>query len=213
MRSLEVAKSLTPQFVIDLSLAGWRKMTGNTRMLFHGDDRLFKSLIRDVRIYGEYGMGSSTIWVLDNCKCHVVAVDSNPVWIQHVKDKAQSAVRLDASLVDLGALAHMGRPRTYDKRDNFIAYCTSIWQGSQKPELVLIDGRFRVCCFLNCLLHGEPGTKILFDDYLYRPTYHVVEEFVEPSDYCGRQALFVVPDDLNKDEIAGQMEKFAYVME
>ena len=213
MRSLEVAKSLTPQIVIDLSMAGWRKMTGNTKRLFQGDDRLFKTLIREVRVYGEFGMGSSTIWVLDNCNCTVVAVESDKIWIDHVKEKAESAARLDVTHVDVGALVRMGRPKTYDKRENFIDYCTAIWNGPQKPELVLIDGRFRVCCFLNCLLHGDPGTKILFDDYLYRPTYHVVEEYVQPSDYCGRQALFIVPDSLDKQEIAEQMQKFAYVME
>lgn len=213
MRSLEVAKSLTPQFVIDLSLAGWRTMTGNTRRLFQGDDRLFKSLVREVRIYGEYGMGSSTIWVLDNARCHVVAVDSDLVWIEHVRKKAESSVRLHASHIDIGEPGRMGRPKSYEKRENFLAYCSSIWEGSHKPELVLIDGRFRVCCFLNSLLHAEPGTKILFDDYFYRPFYHVVEEFAEPVDYCGRQALFIVPDELDKKEIRSQMEKFAYVIE
>ena len=213
MRSLEVAKSLTPQFVIDLSLAGWRKMTGNTKRLFRGDDQLFKSLVKQARSYGEYGMGSSTIWVLDHCKCTVMAVDSDPVWIGHVKEKAGIAARLDATHVDVGVLATMGRPKNYDKRENFLAYCEAIWKGPQKPELVLIDGRFRVCCFLNCLLHGAPGTKILFDDYRYRPNYHVVEEYVQPSDYCGRQALFIIPDDLDKEEIAAEMMKFAYVME
>lgn len=211
MRSIDVAKSLTPQFVIDLSLAGWRRATGNTRRLFHGDDQLFKELVRSVRVYGEYGMGSSTLWVLDNCHCTVLAVDSDPVWISHVREKAQSTGRLQALHVDVGELLRMGRPKSFAKRDNFLSYCAAIWQSPIKPELVLIDGRFRVCCFLNCLLHAEVGTKILFDDYLYRPGYHIVEDFVKPSDFCGRQALFVVPDGLDRERIEEEMHKFSYV--
>ena len=36
------------------------------------------------------------------------------------------------------------------------------------PDLILIDGRFRVCCFLSSLKYGNVGTKILFDDYLFK---------------------------------------------
>jgi hypothetical protein len=46
----------------------------------------------------------------------------------------------------------------------------SPWRrGAVKPDLVLIDGRFRLACFLHPLLAAAPGTPILFDDYTNRP--------------------------------------------
>lgn len=41
----------------------------------------------------------------------------------------------------------------------------------------MIDGRFRVACFLYSLLCAETGTVILFDDYSLRFRYHLVEDF------------------------------------
>ena len=34
-------------------------------------------------------------------------------------------------------------------------------------DCVLVDGRFRVCCFLTSLKNAEQGTRIIFDDYVY----------------------------------------------
>lgn len=60
------------------------------------------------------------------------------------------------------------------------------------PDLVLIDGRFRVFCFLTAIKLAPFGTKILYDDYTNRPFNHEVEDFYQKIDVCGRQALFEV---------------------
>jgi hypothetical protein len=87
----------------------------------------------------------------------------------------------------------MGRPLGYTRLENFNDYTDWIWMNDKKPNLVLVDGRFRVCCFLTSLIFAEKGTKIFFDDYTNRPHYHFVEKFIKPSETCGRQALFIVP--------------------
>ena len=79
------------------------------------------------------------------------------------------------------------------------------------PDLVLIDGRFRVCCFLTSLARAEAGTILLFDDYRDRPLYHLVEEFVQPSRQCGRQTAFVVPANVDKQLLLATAERFLYV--
>lgn len=48
------------------------------------------------------------------------------------------------------------------------------------------------------------GTKVLFDDHINRPVYHVVEEFCERIETYGRQALSEVNQSAKKkvtDEI------------
>jgi len=88
----------------------------------------------------------------------------------------------------------------------------SPWQhGSVKPDLVLIDGRFRVACFLHSLLAAEPGTPILFDDYSNRPHYHLVEESYPIEQTEGRQALFRVPAELDREVIGRELEGFLMV--
>jgi hypothetical protein len=49
--------------------------------LFVGDDRLFSQELGACRIYGEYGCGSSTIWVAHHSNDRILAMDSSPAWI------------------------------------------------------------------------------------------------------------------------------------
>ena len=88
-----------------------------------------------------------------------------------------------------------------------------IWTKEKLPELVLIDGRFRVASFLTCLIYGRPGTEIFFDDYVGRQYYHIVEELIRPLATSGRQGYFVIPEDLDKNKALEFLDKFMYVMD
>lgn len=59
------------------------------------------------------------------------------------------------------------------------------------------------------------GTKITFDDYLDRHHYHIVEVFLKPIDFCGRQALFCVPNkkDANTKALDVMIQSFRFVMD
>ena len=68
--------------------------------------------------------------------------------------------RLIINYIDLGKVGGWGRPINYDKINNFAKYTDFIWKQSEKPKLVLIDGRFRVCCFLTSLKYADAVTKL-----------------------------------------------------
>jgi hypothetical protein len=96
-----------------------------------------------------------------------------------------------------------------NKVGTFNDYTDHLWEHEKTSKLVLVDGRFRVCCFLTTLKFAEEGTKIFFDDYLDRPQYHFIEKYVRRFNVCGRQCMFVVPPkteidifELEKDIIA-----------
>lgn len=181
--------------------------------LFDGDDALFKRTVTAARAYFEYGMGASTFWVLENTEATVRAVDTSESWVNSVRSRTSHPDRLHAQWIDVGPLGDWGMPVSYAKRGNFRLYVEGPWQGGQNPDVVLVDGRFRVCCFLHSLLSAAPGTRILFDDYHGRPWYRVVEEFVRPADRCGRQAMFVVPNSFDRDEATKARDHFLYVRE
>lgn len=115
------------------------------------------------------------------------AVDTSREWVESVVEQVGHDPRLDAVHVDVGETGDWGTPLTYDHRDNFPVYAQSIWERDVDPDLVLVDGRFRVLCFLHSLLRARPGTHILFDDYVDRPHYHVVEEILPPVTRNARQ--------------------------
>ena len=166
--------------------------------LFDGDDRLFKTAAGNAQVYAEYGVGKSSIWVLQNTSAHILAVDTSEHWINHVKAGTTAAERFEVNWIDLGAIGWAGRPQGYQARDKFQRYIESVWTRATQPDLILVDGRFRVACFLFSLASAKPGSTILFDDYVNRPHYHLVEEYLTPSAYCGRQAQFIVPEGIIK---------------
>lgn len=185
--------------------------------LFDGDDLLFKSLAKQSRVYFEYGCGKSTSWVLRNSQAEVHSVDTSLEWVSRVKRdlSTQQISRLNLSWIDVGSLGKWGRPVDYSRRENFEKYTSHLWHSKPdtSPDLVLVDGRFRVASFFATLRYAGRGTKILFDDYFDRPIYHLVEEFVPVVDRCGRQALFEVTSNHVDPSLQSLQGLFSMVMD
>jgi len=183
-------------------------------ILFDGNNLLFKKIVGDSIVYGEYGCGYSTVWTAENTKATIYSVDTSQYWIE--KTKSQLPVnRVDFTWVDCGVLENFGRPINYERRHQFAVYANALWSCEKKPDCVLIDGRFRVLCFLTSLKHATEGTKIIFDDYVNRPHYQIVEEILPKVDNDGRQSLFIVPSksQINSLLLNQLIEKFEYVMD
>jgi hypothetical protein len=185
--------------------------------LFKGDDVLFKNILSDAKVYGEYGCGASTDWVLANTQAYVMATDTSKQWLDFVANKLtpQQRERFSYNHADLGELKSWGRPIGYEKRKNFSVYTDWLWHQDRKPDTVLVDGRFRVCCFLTILKFADVGTKIIFDDYTDRPQYHLIEEYLKREDEFGRQAIFTVPEKSKLDlvKIDQEIINFRHVMD
>lgn len=181
--------------------------------LFDGNDALFKSCVSDAEVYGEYGCGKSSVWVSRNVDCDIVSVDTSSEWIGRVQSLVRSSSRRQRFIhVDLGETGWWGTPVSYAQRHRIIEYVSAPWADeSLRPNVVLIDGRFRIACFLYSLLHSSPGCVILIDDYSERPQYHVVEEFCPVFKRSGRQVMFVRPDVIERAVIEAELAKFMYV--
>jgi len=202
-------------FVSTPSLRQLITRSSHPSVLFSRNDALFKRVLKNVKIYGEYGCGKSTVWVLRNTNAQVFSVDTSRYWINEVaKDDIENNSRLMIKHVDLGDVGDYGYPIGYSKGDFFNLYTDFLWHQDEKPSVVLIDGRFRVCCFLTSLKFAEEGTHIIFDDYMNRPEYHIVEKYVESVEHCGRQCLFIVPPqtDIDLDKLEKDINNFRYVM-
>ena len=207
--------SLVDLFLPPIVTKGIRRLTRPKPvddLLFGGDDAAFVKLVANARVYGEYGVGLSTQYVHDHGTATILAVDSSRHWIATVGARLSQTSRVDLRWVDLGETGAWGRPLSYGARARFIDYVTSIWTRGEKPDLVLIDGRFRVCCLLISLLRADPGTMIVFDDYS-RPKYRLIEEFVPVLNDTGRQAIIRVPEILDREAIQREADRFLYVMD
>lgn len=214
-RDVAAALSCLRENGLPINISENLKKSLDDEFLFDGDDWLFKECMAACEKYGEYGCGKSTLWVQKNYpETLICAVDSSAKWVTRVNSQLAMSSGV-VTHVDVGEVGDWGRPLGYGSRENFLRYAESIWDKNQDYDLVLVDGRFRVLSFLTSLLRCEEGTRIFFDDYTNRRHYHIVEEFIKPVDYCGRQALFVVENKSAIDLSGVEHERnlFAYVID
>lgn len=184
---------------------------GEPGALFGGRPEFLSGLAPQARVYGEYGVGVSTTWMAEHTSAPIIGVDSSSDWIGKVRAQIPPE-RADLRHVDVGPLAAWGWPRDFSHRHAFRDYVDGLWNRDLRPDLVLIDGRFRVACFLRSCLEAAPGTHIVVDDYTQRREYGVMAEFVAPTAVNERQAHFVVPSGLDRGWFEAELERFLYVM-
>ena len=183
----------------DISIK-FKKNNLENNILFDGDDALFKNLISEVKTYFEYGCGKSTEYMYKKSNASIFSVDTSKKWAAKTLNlsKDSNRERLNVKWIDVGDVADWGYPMSFEKKQNFVKYANWFWEFGLKPDLVVIDGRFRILCFLTSIKFASIGTKIIFDDYTNRPFYHVAEDFLKIKDICGRQALFEVDEGSKK---------------
>ena len=210
--SLSTAAKLVIPPVVPMFVR-WCKAFQNRGRLFNGEDDLFFEFASNATAYAEYGCGASTIWIGENTNLPLITVDTSGAWIGHVKSRIKRIEGVNCLYFNMGAIGDWGRPLGYQVRQNFINYVEGPWTHGQLSDFVLIDGRFRVACFLTTLLRANAGTIILFDDYIGRPHFHLVEEFVPIFKVNSRQAAFIVPAKIDRNLIEAQRDKFLFVME
>jgi len=172
---------------------------------------LLRQALEGASSYLEFGCGLSTEFVSKSYGCTARSIETSYEWVARVQKRVGDEVQIIH--VDLGEVGRWGRPLTYQNRKNFIRYFEAGFDNGFSPDAVLIDGRFRVACFLTTLLLSRPGTRIVVDDYPDRPHYKVIEEIVAPTSTSSRQALFVVPGSINYKVTRELRDQFTNVME
>ncbi|MCD0503489.1 hypothetical protein [Bordetella petrii] len=162
--------------------------------------KLLKKRLAGVRTYLEYGSGGSTVMAAKADIRRIYSVDTDKQFLGAVRrrlvDEGLPRRRHVPVYVDIGPTGAWGRPRDESHATQWPRYCGEPWRklrtAGDTPELILIDGRFRVAAFLMSVLMAQPGCVVLFDDYFIRPYYHVVEQHLAPSRQAGRMAEFIV---------------------
>lgn len=164
--------------------------------------------LKESVVYLEYGMGGSTVMAADLCVKEIHSVESDMAFLNAVKKRVaecHSKSKTYAYHIDIGPTKEWGFPLDNTFANCWPKYCIAAWDAllaqGRLPDLILIDGRFRVACFLASLLFSKLGAVILFDDYVDRPHYHVVEKHLQPSAREGRMAEFIVNSSFSHSQV------------
>lgn len=128
----------------------------------------------------EFGCGGSTLVAARQVQ-RIVSVDSDPLWLAKVHAEiAREAVEFTPVHIDIGPVGEWGYPADESRLRDWPRYHTRIWQRmGGSPDAVLIDGRFRVACLLQAIIHCKPDCVFLFHDFNDRPHYHRVLRHVD----------------------------------
>lgn len=143
----------------------------------------------------EYGSGGSTVLAAELPDKVIFTVESDAAWLADVQgwfDANPTPSRPLLHHADIGPTKAWGAPKSESSFRLWPGYPNSVWDRPdfQAPDVVLIDGRFRLACLLTTMLRITRPTVALVDDYLKRPTYHTVETLVAPTRMVGRMAQF-----------------------
>lgn len=212
----KIIKDLLPPFIWKILSYFYRLNEKNGEYLFDGKATQFKEILKNTKKYGEYGVGKSTKWVINNTNAEIVAVDTSKVWIDKIyKDIGNQRNRIKIKHIDLGVIGEWGRPMTFNRREEFFEYAMSIWNNGIELDTILIDGRFRISCFFASMASAKPGSKIIFDDYIMREHYKIVEKYFSCTNFCGRQAIFTVGEmsNVEKEETLKLAKEFILVID
>lgn len=159
----------------------------------------FESYVSSAKLLLEYGAGGSTLCALGLGKS-VVSVDNDPQVFSAIRSHPAVSSRFTPILVDIGLSEEYGVPLfkrpTRRRISSWRRYPEAPWDALEcrglVPDLIYVDGRFRVACVLESLLRLPPGNdpNIIMDDYSDRDHYSAVLPFVSPPQRLGRLAIF-----------------------
>lgn len=144
---------------------------------------LFTEALSSASNYLEYGAGGSTkkaarLFTLTS----ITAVESDSSFIENqlLNDVdvqlAIKAGRLRFLIADIGPTSDWGYPKDNSKIHLWPNYALCPYLYGYSPDLILVDGRFRVACCLVAALQA-PAATVLIHDYKDRSHYHIIERF------------------------------------
>ncbi|WP_156387660.1 MULTISPECIES: hypothetical protein [unclassified Methylobacterium] len=172
---------------------------------------LFKNFVTQSKCYFEFGLGGSTLFAAGVVDGPLVAIDSDVAWIEKISQQiAPSGHERRLIHVDIGPTGNWGVPISSDHRPQYPKYHETILNASGDFDLCLVDGRFRVACFLQALRRLDRNAIIGVHDYRSRSYYHAIEEFARPIAEAEDLTFFVSKTGAKSWAIESALEAYRY---
>jgi hypothetical protein len=167
--------------------------------------RLLKRRFGQVRCFLEYGAGGSTALAARHGVPKIYSVESDAAYVAAVEAKVAaigSGSTLHAIYADIGPTGGFGHPRDQSGIERWPAYSAHVWDvmagAGDTPDMILVDGRFRVACCLRSFMKMSENAILVFDDYFDREErYGIVTRFAPIVKQVNRLALFRKPKDID----------------
>lgn len=173
-------------------------------MFNKNDIILYYKWLNNSKFYFEYGSGGSTYnSVINENIEYVFSVETDPIWYEKLCSKLINYKnKFRYFFIDLntspntygvpggaklaGVQGECSLPKNIEEKNNWKKYSDVFIELDNdiknNIDLILIDGRFRVCCCLKIFEHINFETIILFDDFKNRKWFQIVLNYFEIID-------------------------------
>lgn len=170
---------------------------------------LFTRMLGESTAYFEFGMGGSSLLAVRAGMPSIVMVDSDPAWVASVRGHPEIAAyaatgKIAVLHADIGPVREWGNPLDRSEVARWPRYLAAGWAEWAKrqilPDLVFVDGRFRVACCYSVVLATGGGAlaspRVMLHDFNEeRPHYRDVLEFFEIAEQVESLCLLRVKQE------------------
>jgi protein O-GlcNAc transferase len=190
-----------PKFKLTRNLPVWEavrcKWNGINQSLEQGLIEEIMTDVGDNDVFLEFGSGYSTL-VLGRRVKTFYSFETDLGYIRKVRPLLGRLSNVKLVHLDIGETREWGYPTHMHPQlgtvvaQEFSRIAIDI-QGGSSRVFTLVDGRWRVLCFLlahQYMLEQEIDGAIYFDDFVDRPHYHAVLNLKGVDHFSGRAAVF-----------------------
>lgn len=164
-----------------------------------------KNLMEESKFLLEYGSGGSTLYASKFCE-KIMSVETDWKFYKFLQKMKPNNTQLLFVNVGKTKLYGVGKKHETFLFENNLCeeYSSSPWKlmKQKNPDLVFIDGRYRVASLLYSLINNEnEKCQYIFDDYKNRPFYHIIDKYINLIDVCENTIFFEKKQNIDLKEI------------
>ena len=143
------------------------------------------------------------------------SIDSVKEWVQDCADKIAGKNLIanpdsySLSYVNIGPLQEWGYPKDETYKDIWPLYSSAVQEERKPFDVYLVDGRFRVACALQALLHAHDNSLVLMHDF-DREDYHVILTVAELIHKERLLAVLVRKPNVREEDLLLLYEEYKY---
>jgi hypothetical protein len=168
---------------------------------------MFKKYLDNASDYSEFGSGGSTCLVnsMQTIKT-VVSIEND----RDFRNKVQAMCpRCDVRWVNTGKTGPYGHVSNNTEMHLWPNYSSA---DIGTPDTILIDGRFRVACGLQCCIK-HPNATILMHDFTNRPEYHVLLNYMDIVKSVDTLVCVKVKLDNDKEKLLELYDTYKFIQD
>jgi len=196
-------KNMTTELVKD---SGWTQQA---------KDYLIDQLTQ-AEVVLQYGCASSEIVCNESHVKTVLAVDANKAVCDEIYTLIDVKEKLHLMYADIGSLDESGKqPISVEHFKLYHQYMIFPWALADKyasmPDLVIIDGHFKVASFFYSLICAPENTKIIFNNFFDHPDHELIRNYSPLESRHGNAAVFLVRKNYIVSELTAMIAKYSVI--